>query len=131
MNHTRIEWVKNPDGTQGYTWNPITGCLNGCPYCYARKLANGRLKQRYLANTNLAPNAKGDVAKLTISDRTAIEREGDYADPFYPRFWEERLDEPYRTPHPIKTSEDERGYLSAICQTSLASGFLKNGQNRY
>ena len=50
MNRTTIEWVKNPDGTQGYTWNPITGCLNGCPYCYARKLANGRLKQRYLAN---------------------------------------------------------------------------------
>ena len=23
MNRTGIEWVKNPDGTQGYTWNPI------------------------------------------------------------------------------------------------------------
>lgn len=22
MNKTKIEWVKNPDGTQGYTWNP-------------------------------------------------------------------------------------------------------------
>lgn len=21
-----------------YTWNPITGCLNGCKYCYARKM---------------------------------------------------------------------------------------------
>jgi protein gp37 len=102
MNKTSIEWVRNPDGSQGYTWNPITGCLNhinglctggGFP-CYAYKLANGRLKQRYLANTKLAPNAKGGVAKLSISGQTAIEREGDYADPFYPRFWEERLDEP-------------------------------------
>jgi protein gp37 len=105
---TKIEWVKNPDGSQGYTWNPITGCLNhvnglckggGFP-CYAYKLANGRLKGRYLANTNLAPNAKGEVASLNISGQTAIarlrsfgEREDDYIDPFYPRFWEEKLDE--------------------------------------
>ena len=40
MNKTTIEWVVNPDGTQGYTWNPITGCLNSCLYCYARKIAN-------------------------------------------------------------------------------------------
>jgi len=92
VNRTKIEWVKNPDGSQGYTWNPITGCLNGCPYCYASKLANGRLKERYLANTNLAPDAKGGVSKLSISGQVAIEREGDYADPFYPRFWGNRVD---------------------------------------
>ena len=40
INKTSIEWVVNPDGTQGYTWNPVTGCLNSCPYCYARKIAN-------------------------------------------------------------------------------------------
>ena len=99
MNKTAIEWVKNPDGSQGYTWNPITGCLNhqdglckggGFP-CYAYRLAHGRLKQRYLANKNLAPGAKGGVSTLTIDDRTVIEREGDYADPFYPRLWPERL----------------------------------------
>lgn len=39
MNRTRIEWVKNPDGTQGYSWNPIKGlCPNACFYCYARKM---------------------------------------------------------------------------------------------
>ena len=26
-----IEWCD-------YTWNPVTGCLNGCEYCYARKM---------------------------------------------------------------------------------------------
>lgn len=99
MNRTLIEWVKNPDGSQGYTWNPITGCLNhvngmckggGFP-CYAYRLANGRLKQRYLANTNLTPDAKGGIYKLSIKGETVIEREGNYADPFYPRFWPERL----------------------------------------
>lgn len=24
----------------GWTWNPITGCLHGCKYCYARAIAN-------------------------------------------------------------------------------------------
>jgi len=32
MNKTKIEWCD-------YTWNPITGCLHGCDYCYARRIA--------------------------------------------------------------------------------------------
>lgn len=32
MNKSKIEWTD-------YTWNPITGCLNNCPYCYAKKQA--------------------------------------------------------------------------------------------
>lgn len=31
MNKTKIEWCD-------YTWNPITGCENGCEYCYARRI---------------------------------------------------------------------------------------------
>jgi len=31
INCTGIEWTD-------YTWNPITGCLHGCPYCYAKKI---------------------------------------------------------------------------------------------
>lgn len=33
MNNTKIEWCDA-------TWNPVTGCLHGCEYCYARKIAN-------------------------------------------------------------------------------------------
>ncbi len=33
MNKTDIEWCD-------MTWNPVTGCLHGCKYCYARKQAN-------------------------------------------------------------------------------------------
>lgn len=32
MNKSKIEWTD-------YTWNPITGCLHNCPYCYARRQA--------------------------------------------------------------------------------------------
>jgi len=80
MNRTKVEWAKNPDGSPGYSWNPITGCLNNCRYCYARKLANGRLKNRFLANTNLASDDGPDHKKHL-------------ANPFYPRFWPKRLKE--------------------------------------
>lgn len=33
MNKTKIEWCDS-------TWNPVTGCLHNCEYCYARKIAN-------------------------------------------------------------------------------------------
>ncbi len=33
MNKTQIDWAD-------YTWNPITGCLHGCDYCYAAKTAH-------------------------------------------------------------------------------------------
>ena len=30
--HTRIDWCDS-------TWSPVTGCLHGCEYCYARRIA--------------------------------------------------------------------------------------------
>ena len=44
-----IEWLKQPDGSQGSTWNPVTGCRPDFPcwdHCYARRMAN-RLAGRY------------------------------------------------------------------------------------
>lgn len=32
MLKTKIEWCDS-------TWNPVTGCRNGCEYCYARRIA--------------------------------------------------------------------------------------------
>ncbi len=91
MAKTKIDWVKNPDGTQGYTWNPITGCLNhtngmckgGNFPCYAYRLAHTRLKETYLAN-------KYGVAANEKSQDEYYENRND---PFYPRFWPERLEE--------------------------------------
>ena len=92
MNRTSIEWVRNPDGSQGYTHNPLSGCKNHTPEglcldglfpCYAWKLAHTRLKQRYLANRNVSQwDTDDNILKLQM-----------YNDPFYPRFWEKRLSE--------------------------------------
>lgn len=33
MDKSKIEWCDS-------TWNPVTGCRHGCPYCYARRIAD-------------------------------------------------------------------------------------------
>lgn len=71
----------------GYTFNPITGCLNhtdglckgGGFSCYAYKLAHGRVKSRYLANTNVCLLA-GTLPTEALTN------------PFYPRLWEGKLE---------------------------------------
>ena len=95
MNKTSIEWVRNADGSQGYSWNTITGCLNhdnglckgGAFPCYAHRLAHGRLKNVYGINSNIAPvHAEGgEEYHQSDKDIAAIE-------PFYPRLWPNRLD---------------------------------------
>jgi len=91
MNKTGIEWVRNPDGSQGYTLNSKTGCENHTPEglclgglfpCYAFRLAHGRLWKRYVANHHLAP-PDGQLSPEVI--------ERSFLDPFYPRWWPERL----------------------------------------
>lgn len=72
----------NPIGWCNYTWSPWAGCLGPnergrCHYCYAQRLANGRLRHLYLSNTDVAPGCKSD-------------------DPFSPRIWRNRLYEPVR-----------------------------------
>ena len=62
MNRTNIEWCD-------YTWNPVTGCLNGCSYCYARRFAERGL---------------GEYGKHPKGER------------FKPRIHPDRLDEPAR-----------------------------------
>jgi protein gp37 len=93
-------WARNPDGSPGYTWNPLSGCLNhdnglckgGNFPCYAYKLANGRLRQRYLANS-------GGVAGVwNMGEDKLFETS---TEPFYPRFWEERMNDIKRPPYPF------------------------------
>lgn len=78
MQKTSIEWVLSADGSQGFTWNPVSGCLGPggtvdrprpCHGCYAAVIA--------------ARWGKTDIARG-----------------FMPEFHERRLTEPYRRRKP-------------------------------
>lgn len=81
MNKTDIDWTD-------FSLNVITGCAGPnndgrhCSGCYAKSLAHGRLRRFYLAN------------------RTYVV--GDPSDPFAPRFWPKRLEQPARLKKPSK-----------------------------
>lgn len=80
MNKTKIDWAD-------MTWNPVTGCLHGCDYCYARKIAK-RFGNRYL------PFGVG----INVLDKKA---DGDpYPYGFEPTFHKYRLGEPARKTKP-------------------------------
>lgn len=95
MNRTRIDWCD-------YTWNPVTGCLGPrgdgirCSYCYARRLAMGRLKPLYL---------KGDTILKPDDPRACA------VDPFAPRWWRDRLFEPLAVRKPSRIFVCDMGDL--------------------
>jgi protein gp37 len=77
---TTIEWTSA-------TWNVMTGCTqisDGCDHCYAKTLADRKLRDVYLAH---------DPVKDTPRNRE---------DPFAPRYWERRLDQPLRWRTPMR-----------------------------
>ncbi len=56
MNRSKIEWCD-------HTWNPITGCRHGCPYCYAR-----RMTARFAGDVRLNLMAKKDYSTQKAAD---------------------------------------------------------------
>jgi protein gp37 len=76
------------------TWNPMTGCLHSCTYCYARKKACGRLRTRYCSNLMIPL-----PIFLPYSMTYGGEKSDGYspiADPFYPRWWPGRLKKTFK-----------------------------------
>jgi protein gp37 len=68
-----------------WSWNPVTGCLHGCDYCYARELATSeRLKTAYPVG-------------------------------FTPLFHEQRLDAPANTVIPEKHRDDPAWRRVFVC----------------
>lgn len=88
MNNSKIEWCD-------MTWNPVTGCLHGCPYCYARRIAErfgGRLDDgNKLHDLKIKSYRKDKQGKL---------RYDPFPFGFEPTFHRYRLDEPQRVRKP-------------------------------
>jgi len=76
MNKTSIEFAD-------FTWNPITGCKNGCEYCWAKKF-NDRYKmqndfyvpqfheKRLLEKVPKLPKERNEIARIISPDKPVI-----------------------------------------------------------
>lgn len=90
MNKTKIEWTD-------MSWNPVTGCKRGCPYCYAEKVA-----KRFGGWTSEGTTIHKNYGKTPpVLDRPMlVERcfgkvsKAPYPYDFEPTFHRYRLDEP-------------------------------------
>lgn len=87
---TKIDWCDS-------TWNPVTGCLHDCEYCYARRIA-----ERFAGGYDF--KAKGCAEPLTwvVDDPGQMTdgRKAVYPFGFDPTFHRYKLDEPLRWKKP-------------------------------
>lgn len=79
MNKTKIEWCD-------YTWNPVTGCLHGCPYCYARKISE-RFKWNGGFHPVFHPDRLNDPAKVKKPQTIFVSSMGDLFGDWVPDEW--------------------------------------------
>ena len=110
MDKTKIEWADA-------TWNPVTGCLHSCEYCYARGIANRFSKFEPRCGGEVIPDGTGTLVgsiwntthgeTLHVFDGQPMRRErcGDFVKASYPYGFEPtlhryRLDIPARWKHP-------------------------------
>lgn len=101
MKRTDIEWVVNPDGSQGFSWNPLGwGCTNNCGYCYAKGIA------RRFGNSPLICKqypSKEQVRLHGLNPKHTMCRN------FFPHLHEERLEQPLKRKKPATI------FLGSMC----------------
>ena len=102
--NTKIDWCDA-------TWNPVTGCLHGCEYCYARRIAE-RFRPEYVSG--MYGTNESEVSSRTNYElkepmrRCRYESDGvkllyektAYPFGFVPTFHRYRLEEPQRWKKP-------------------------------
>ena len=94
---TKIDWCD-------VSWNPVTGCLHGCPYCYARSIANRfggyAPSENPPESRKFVSTAYGSVVELWDEGGQAVWRKNGKCVPapfpfgFTPTLHRYRLDEP-------------------------------------
>jgi protein gp37 len=92
---TKIDWADS-------TWNPVTGCLHGCEYCYARGIANRfglpyapKLGDPGMEGAKKYDSAEGmDTMLELVKPYEANGRKQPYPMGFLPTFHRYKLEEP-------------------------------------
>jgi len=85
MNKTKIPWAT-------MTWNPVTGCMHGCSYCYARKIANRFGDTKIFSYENTETHViESPLFTLSKSGKLC---QSSFPFKFEPTLYKYRLDEP-------------------------------------
>lgn len=94
---TKIDWCDS-------TWNPVTGCLRGCEYCYARRIAE-RFRAKEFSGAYTV-NEEENVPRTNYELKEPVKRcctdakglhvyeKAPYPFGFVPTFHRYRLDDP-------------------------------------
>lgn len=98
---TKIDWCDS-------TWNPVTGCLHNCEYCYARRIAERfglpfapRLDDPGMEGARKYDSAIGTDTMLELTKPLVrYGRKQPYPMAFYPTFHRYKLDEPQKWKKP-------------------------------
>lgn len=83
MKKSKIEWCDS-------TWNPVTGCLHDCSYCYARRIAQ-RFGNRDAGYTSYLLDSKSHAVYVDMPIRDNAGRILPYPYGFNPTFHRYRL----------------------------------------
>lgn len=96
MDNTKIDWAD-------MTWNPVTGCRHGCPYCYAARTA-ARFAGYTFGGRKVTINPSDSPAELDSPMMTMTPAgkftTAPYPFGFEPTFHRYRLDQPARKQRP-------------------------------
>jgi protein gp37 len=75
------------------TWNPVVGCRHGCVYCWARKLAEGKLKGTKRYKTGFLPMFWPEELEKSFkeNDFVFVSDMGDLFGDWIPKEWYEEI----------------------------------------
>lgn len=94
MKHTKIDWCD-------YSWNPVTGCLHGCSYCYAKRIAE-RFARCIEDSYAKIPAANHEEIRKWLAQSGGRILKGMFPYGFKPTLYEGRLNEPQKIKRPSR-----------------------------
>lgn len=128
-------------GWAGWSWNPVTGCKQGCPYCYARDIAmrfTGHFNPEFHKDRLDAPKNTNPLTDVKGGNRVFVCSMADLFGPWIPEHWkaevfERVIDNPqwtflFLTKHPEKYPKMEFPENAWIGVTVDRQAAVKNAE---